>query len=49
MDLKKHFRALRMWLPLILLGTKPFQAALEEYAGRARRFGKVNCEARQES
>ena len=26
-----------------------FQAALEEYAGRARRFGKVNCEARQES
>jgi undecaprenyl diphosphate synthase len=26
-----------------------FQAALEEYAGRARRFGKVNCEIRQES
>ena len=26
-----------------------FQAALEEYAGRARRFGKVNSEARQES
>jgi undecaprenyl diphosphate synthase len=26
-----------------------FQAALENYAGRARRFGKVNSEARQES
>jgi undecaprenyl diphosphate synthase len=26
-----------------------FQAALEDYAGRARRFGKVNCEVRQES
>jgi aromatic-L-amino-acid decarboxylase len=29
-ELTKHFRALRMWLPLIVLGTKPFQAALEE-------------------
>jgi glutamate/tyrosine decarboxylase-like PLP-dependent enzyme len=29
-EMTKHFRALRMWLPLILLGTKPFQAALEE-------------------
>ena len=29
-ELTKPFRALRMWLPLILLGTKPFQAALEE-------------------
>jgi glutamate/tyrosine decarboxylase-like PLP-dependent enzyme len=29
-ELSKHFRALRMWLPLILLGTKPFRAALEE-------------------
>jgi len=29
-ELSKPFRALRMWLPLILLGTKPFQAALEE-------------------
>ena len=28
---------------------KQFQAALEEYAGRARRFGRVNCEIRQES
>jgi undecaprenyl diphosphate synthase len=26
-----------------------FQAALEDYAGRVRRFGKVNCEIRQES
>ena len=26
-----------------------FQSALEEYAGRARRFGRVNDEARQES
>ena len=26
-----------------------FQAALEDYAGRARRFGRVNCEIRQES
>jgi undecaprenyl diphosphate synthase len=26
-----------------------FQAALEEYANRARRFGKVDCEVRQES
>jgi undecaprenyl diphosphate synthase len=26
-----------------------FQAALDEYAGRARRFGKVNCEVRRES
>jgi len=29
-ELTKHFRALRMWLPLILLGVKPFRAALEE-------------------
>ncbi|MBA3260355.1 MAG: amino acid decarboxylase, partial [Gemmatimonadales bacterium] len=29
-ELSKHFRALRMWLPLILLGTRPFGAALEE-------------------
>ena len=26
-----------------------FQAALQDYAGRARRFGRVNCEIRQES
>ncbi|HKI03815.1 MAG TPA: aminotransferase class V-fold PLP-dependent enzyme [Thermoanaerobaculia bacterium] len=29
-ELTKHFRALRMWLPLILLGTKPFRGALDE-------------------
>jgi aromatic-L-amino-acid/L-tryptophan decarboxylase len=29
-ELSRHFRALRMWLPLALLGTRPFRAALEE-------------------
>jgi len=29
-ELTRHFRALRMWLPLVLLGTEPFRAALEE-------------------
>ena len=29
-ELTKHFRALRMWLPLIVLGTAPFAAALDE-------------------
>ena len=37
-ELSKPFRALRMWLPLILLGTKPFQAALEEKLLLARYF-----------
>jgi aromatic-L-amino-acid/L-tryptophan decarboxylase len=37
-ELSKHFRALRMWLPLILLGTRPFQAALEEKLLLARYF-----------
>lgn len=29
-ELTKHFRALRMWLPLMVLGVAPFRAALEE-------------------
>jgi glutamate/tyrosine decarboxylase-like PLP-dependent enzyme len=37
-ELSKHFRALRMWLPLILVGTEPFRAALEEKLLLARYF-----------
>lgn len=37
-ELTKHFRALRMWLPLMLVGTKPFRAALEEKLLLARYF-----------
>ncbi|HWS70572.1 MAG TPA: aminotransferase class I/II-fold pyridoxal phosphate-dependent enzyme [Thermoanaerobaculia bacterium] len=37
-ELTKHFRALRMWLPLIVLGTKPFRAALDEKLLLARYF-----------
>lgn len=29
-ELTKHFRGVRMWLPLKVVGTKPFAAALEE-------------------
>ena len=29
-ELTRHFRALRMWLPLVLVGVRPFRAALEE-------------------
>ena len=29
-ELTKHFRALRMWFPLVLVGVAPFRAALEE-------------------
>jgi glutamate/tyrosine decarboxylase-like PLP-dependent enzyme len=48
-ELTKPFRALRMWLPLILLGTKPFEAALDEKLLLARYFhekiGKLGFEA----
>ncbi len=37
-ELSKHFRALRMWLPLVLLGIRPFRAALEEKLLLARYF-----------
>jgi glutamate/tyrosine decarboxylase-like PLP-dependent enzyme len=37
-ELSKHFRAVRMWLPLVLLGTRPFQAALDEKLLLARYF-----------
>jgi len=37
-ELSKHFRALRMWLPLVLVGTRPFQAALDEKLLLARYF-----------
>ncbi|HEX5003970.1 MAG TPA: aminotransferase class V-fold PLP-dependent enzyme [Gemmatimonadales bacterium] len=37
-ELSRHFRALRMWLPLVLLGLGPFRAALEEKLLLARYF-----------
>jgi glutamate/tyrosine decarboxylase-like PLP-dependent enzyme len=37
-ELTKHFRGLRMWLPLKLLGLKPFRACLEEKLLLARYF-----------
>jgi glutamate/tyrosine decarboxylase-like PLP-dependent enzyme len=37
-ELTKHFRAVRMWLPLVQLGTRPFAAALEEKLLLARYF-----------
>lgn len=37
-ELTKHFRALRMWLPLVLTGVAPFRAALEEKLLLARYF-----------
>ncbi len=37
-ELTKPFRALGMWLPLVLLGTGPFTAALEEKLLLARYF-----------
>lgn len=37
-ELTKHFRGLRLWLPLQLLGVAPFRAALEEKVLLARHF-----------
>src|SRR5207253_2231501 len=37
-ELSRPFRGLRMWLPLMLIGTKPFVAALEEKLLLARYF-----------
>jgi aromatic-L-amino-acid decarboxylase len=37
-ELTKHFRALRMWLPLKVIGVKPFRAALDEKLLLARYF-----------
>lgn len=37
-ELTKHFRGLRLWLPMKLLGLKPFRACLEEKLLLARYF-----------
>ena len=37
-ELSRHFRALRMWLPLMAVGAAPFSAALEEKLLLARYF-----------
>ena len=39
-ELTKHFRAMRMWLPLKLCGTKPFKACLNEKLLLAQYFYK---------
>jgi aromatic-L-amino-acid decarboxylase len=37
-ELTRHFRGVRLWLPLKLVGTRPFKAALEEKMLLARYF-----------
>lgn len=37
-ELTKHFRGMRLWLPLQLMGVKPFRACLEEKLLLARYF-----------
>lgn len=37
-ELTKHFRGMRMWLPLKLYGLKPFRASLEEKLYLTRYF-----------
>lgn len=37
-ELTKHFRGMRMWLPLQLFGLRPFRAALEEKVMLCRHF-----------
>jgi len=44
-ELTKHFRALRLWLPLKLVGVAPFRAALEEKLLLAQYFHRRITEA----
>lgn len=40
-ELTKHFRGMRLWLPLKLFGLKPFRAALEEKLYLTRYFYQI--------
>ena len=44
-ELSRPFRALRMWLPLLLLGVKPFRASLDEKLLLTRYFRREIAEA----